>query len=484
MIYSNRLSQDQKTSRKTKHARTHRAAPHHAVGPAPKKTTKSQKKQRLIPAAIFLAALIIRLIYLLDSADAPTFNQPIIDSVTYHELAQRLVEQGALRSDLFWQQLFYPLFVALVYVLTDSSMIAVKLVQLLLGSFTCLLTYAVAKKVFDRPTAVIAGLITAFYGPLIFFDAELLATGWAAFWAILLIWLFLRAAERMSLRLVFALGLCGALATITRTTFLPFFLAAAVWLIFRLARHARRRAATAALTIMLAFACITVPVAGLSKRLTGRFTIVPFGASLNLYLGNNPDYCETLTIRPGWKWDRIIAMPALQHVENDFWAKSQFFTDLAYRYALEQPVSFAKGILRKTAQFLNSREIPRNLDIYLFRKWSLTLRPLVWKLGGFGFPLGVLLPLSLLGLIYYWRKVPLPIVLFVMLYPLSIILVFVTGRYRVPIVPVMAVLAGAGCLAFARIIRARRWKHLVAAAFGFTGTQLPRRALLLPRIPW
>ena len=47
------------------------------------------------------------------------------------------------------------------------------------------------------PTAgLVAGLITVLYGPLIFYDAELLNHGWATFWAVLLLVLLPAAGER------------------------------------------------------------------------------------------------------------------------------------------------------------------------------------------------------------------------------------------------------------------------------------------------
>lgn len=88
---------------------------------------------------------------------------------------------------------------------------------------------------------------------------------------------------------------------------------------------------------------------------------------------------------------------------------------------------------------------------------------LSWKAGGFGFPFGVLLPLALLGLAGYWRQIPVPLKLFLILYPLSIILVFVVARYRAPVIPVMSVPAAAGLIVLIRSIRLHCWRRLVFA---------------------
>ena len=62
----------------------------------------------------------------------------------------------------------------------------------------------------------------------------------------------------------------------------------------------------------------------------------------------------------------------------------------------------------------------------------------------FRFPFGVLLPLVTLGLLYYYEQVPVVVKLFLILYPLSIILVFVTAGYKVSVVPIMSIMAVAG----------------------------------------
>ena len=88
---------------------------------------------------------------------------------------------------------------------------------------------------------------------------------------------------------------------------------------------------------------------------------------------------------------------------------------------------------------------------------------LTWKAGGWGFPFGILLPLAVAGLIYYRRKIPLPVTLFVILYPISIILVFVSARYRAPLVPVLAVLAAAGAGALAKEFQSKIWRRQLVA---------------------
>ncbi|MHC4526840.1 MAG: hypothetical protein ACYS29_03110, partial [Planctomycetota bacterium] len=179
---------------------------------------------------VFALAAAVRGLYLYDSSDNPTFFTPIVDSLTYDQMAGDLVEGKPMTHEFFWQPLFYPLFLSLVYWLSGSCILCVKSVQAILGALTCVLSFRLGEKIFGRATGVAAGIITAVYIPLVFWEGELLAVGWAAFWSVTLVWVLIGASEKLSVWRGFVLGLCGILSMITRPVFLPFFAAGCVWL--------------------------------------------------------------------------------------------------------------------------------------------------------------------------------------------------------------------------------------------------------------
>jgi 4-amino-4-deoxy-L-arabinose transferase-like glycosyltransferase len=148
---------------------------------------------------------------------------------------------------------------------------------------TCVLVYLLGGRVFDRRTGVLAAFLAALYGPLIFFEGELLATGWAAFWAVGLILLFLRAEQRRRSSSYFAVGVCGALAILTRPTFLLFFAAACSWLAFSQYRAGteHRSAGRRLAALVAGFCLLMVPVAVQSQRVTGELGFLPASAWLN-----------------------------------------------------------------------------------------------------------------------------------------------------------------------------------------------------------
>ena len=128
------------------------------------------RRRGVVVAGLFVLALLVRSLYLYESASNPTFDEPIVDSHTYDRLARAFAGGGGLTDEFFWQPFFYPLFLSAVYRLADSSILIAKLIQVLIGAVTCVLTSKLGLAVFNRRTGLLAGTIVALYGPLIFFD--------------------------------------------------------------------------------------------------------------------------------------------------------------------------------------------------------------------------------------------------------------------------------------------------------------------------
>jgi tetratricopeptide (TPR) repeat protein len=223
------------------------------------------------------------------------------------------------------------------------------------------------------------------------------------------------------------------------------------------------------LAALVAAGCLLAPISEWNARVTGDRTFVPSSGGLNVYLGNNADVCATSALRPGLEWSALVALPE-QHGESGFSGQSRFFYSRVLEYATGDPGGFLHGLGRKGLQLVGSREIPRTLDVYMWREWSNTLAALIWKLGPFGFPFGVLFPLAALGIVFRWRALGVPLLLFLASYGAAIVLVFVTSRYRVPMAPALAVAAAAGLQALLGIVRARDVVRAALAAALLLGT--------------
>lgn len=427
---------------------------------------------------VFAAALAVRLFYLFESSDSPAFLTPLVDAETYDRLARALASGTAPGPELFWQPVLYPLLLGAAYALSGGSILAAKLLQAGIGAATSALTCVLGTAVYERRVGTLAGWITALYGPLVFYDGELVATGLACLWSVLLLSGSLAALRGAGRRTCLAVGVCGGLASITRPSFVPFavlLLAALPWVL------ARRGVAPATVAVRGAcvaagLAIVLVPAALARGAYAGRVSFLPASTGINLWLGNNPDSDRTVALRPGWEWSELTRMPERYGVERKS-ETSAFFRGLTLDWMREHPGGFAAGLLRKSVQIASPRELARNVDIYLFRRWSWTLWLSVWKIGPFGFPFGALLPLAVCGALVAGRSRGRPggdavlgpalLVAFVLCYAATIVAVFVSGRYRLPLVPPLAVLAAGGLVELGRAwhgARRRRALGLTAAA--------------------
>lgn len=418
------------------------------------------------PLAIYLIALTVRLFYLWESSNSPFFLTPLSDSSTYHGLATELLS-GKLDWRFFFQGVFYPLFLSLVYAVAGPSVLVVKVLQAFVGAGTAALTERLGSRIGGPRTGWVSGGITAFYAPVVFLEGELLATCFAVFFAAALVLLFVIVVEKPKPGWFLLLGLLGGMSVLNHAVFLPFFVFSAGWVLFKLRHTNRQVVIRSAAGCLAGFLFVTLPVASANKKITNHFSFLPSSGGLNLYIGNNADTCATLTIRPGEKWQTLVNEP-IQHGYVLGADKEAYFTQKFFAYVRQDPVGFIRGLGGKALRFVNGREIPRNLDIYLQHKWSKLLSVGVWKVGRFGFPFALLFAFAATGLVFRnGAKLPMPLTLFISLYTLSIIAVFVTARYRMPTTPAMAVLAAMGLNALTKALRSRSLSEIskVSAVF-------------------
>jgi 4-amino-4-deoxy-L-arabinose transferase-like glycosyltransferase len=130
-------------------------------------TGSLDKSELLIIVGIVMLALFVRLFYLYESSVNPSFTTPTVDSRTYDKLARSVAEGNEMNYEFFWQPFFYPAFLSVIYLASNSSIVFAKIVQVLLGCVTCLLTYRLGKRIFDRPAGITAGVVSRWMGSIV-----------------------------------------------------------------------------------------------------------------------------------------------------------------------------------------------------------------------------------------------------------------------------------------------------------------------------
>lgn len=410
-------------------------APGRTRSPARAPRTAARPDTSLSPsqlAVLFLAALALRLVHVLAMRQSPYFTHPIIDALTYHQAAVSIATGHGHPDRVFWQPPGYSYFLAILYAFAGvGNFLVPRIVQAFLGAASAALTAWIGSQYFGRRIGLAAGCIVAAYGMLVYFDGELLGASLTVFLQVAAMALAVFALDQERPRQAwFGAGFVAGLASLVTATSLIFVAGFAI--------AARRNAPAVLLGTALAIAPVTI------RNVThgGEFVPISSNAGINLYIGNNPDYDRTVGIRPDRVWTEFTKEP-FQHGVTTQSGASAYWTRRALTWAGTHPVDFLSLQWRKLRLFLGGDEIYRNQAIYPSRRYSPVLAALLWKMPGLAFPFGVLAPFALIGLAAVWRKAPL-LASIVLLYSIGVVAFFIAARYRVPLVPYLAIFAVAG----------------------------------------
>ncbi len=428
--------------------------------------------QRLVRYAPFLvlgAAFLMRLAHVMQVDASPLFAWPVVDGKEYVADAAAFLGGNWLGvgQGPYWHAPLYSWFLGLTAGVSGNSFFyTARVIQCALGAVTCWFAFDLGRRLFRVEIGLIAGLVAAFYGPLIYFDAEILPTSLAIFLDMAGLYLITRALQEPKPIRFLGAGVVFGLATLAVATILTFVAAAAAWIawVARKEGGAWRPALVHSGIFAAGVALVIAPVTLRNYAVGGDTVLVSWNGGVNYYIGNNADYEDIVSIRAGWEWTDFVMRPDRAGITRPS-EKSSFFFNEAKQYIASDPLGWAGLQLRKTAEFWRGDEIGRNQPVYYWRTYSPVLAATMWK-QGLAFPFGLLAPFALLGIALSLRRpeARLPL-LFTLVYSTSVIAFFPAARYRLPVVPVLAVFAAWGGVWLYQAIREKR-PRATAAGFG------------------
>jgi tetratricopeptide (TPR) repeat protein len=396
----------------------------------------------------------IQIIFLAETSHSLLFRFPLIDAASYHRQALDILA-GIGQPGAFWQPPGYPCFLAGLARLFGSDPACLQTAQaLLLAPAVSLLTWRIGLRLLPPAWAFLAGLSVAATGPLLFYHSQLLAAAPAAVLVSSAILLALRATEKPSVARWAATGAALGLAAlcVAPAVALAPALAAFAWS----SAAPRRIRALRAASLLAGLLLITTPVTLRNHAACGRWVWISANSGANFYIGNNHNWETTLTAMPELDWNKLLRIPYLQDptIRNPVDA-DRYFQRLTLQEALREPGAFCSRLARKALAFWHGRELPRNIDFTGWRDPSRLLQLSVWHAGVY-FPTGVLVPLALVGTLALRRKrTAVLLAVSAVSFGLLVALFFPCSRYRLPVLPLIVVLACAGAHALACAVRAR-----------------------------
>jgi hypothetical protein len=421
------------------------------------------------PLACGLLALVIRVAYLIESAVNPFHSYISLDMTGYHRWAVSVLRGRGLGEMPFTQAPFYPLILAVTYLFTGQEWLR-GLWGNLLPSAAAVFFAADAARRWRGPAAAWgAGILFALYKPAIFYTGVLLPPSWVLLLSALCLWYSVRvalAAGAPDTRLLVGAGLSAGLVCMAQPASVFGVLPLVVHL-WRKGRPGGGASPGRSVLIYLLVAAVLPLFTLLYNGLGGKsWSVVAVNAGINLYIGNGPEANGGYVRPPAMREDRdLLGIGAARTLTDNptlgFAAANRFWTERALSYALSHPAGTTRLFLRKLHMFFGQYEVPQVESLTFERRYARLLR---LPLPGMAF-LGAL---GLFGLLVRRRDaLARGLGWSVLASAVGICAFFVTARFRVPVVPVLAVLGGAGMAEFAATTGRRR----AAEAAGGGGRQ-------------
>lgn len=471
-----------------------------------------RRPARLAPAWLLAAALAVKAVALLQLHGHPLL-QPAgeLDTAYYVALA-REVAAGDLSAGgrVFFVSPLYVYVLAAVFAATSGSLLAAKVVQIVLGAAAVGLVFATARLWFGDRTARLAAGLALLTGSFTFNEVLILQSALDPFLTALSVYLLARAWLAPAPRAWFAAGAVLGLHALNRPNVLIVAAATGAWLAVAVARGLRQQRAiqvggprtgrvepgpAVLAALVLGLGAVLAPVTVRNAMAAGELTLVSSHGGLNFYIGNHAGADGTYRAVPGItpsiagqaRDARRVAERALGRTLTDG-EVSAYFYGLGWQWIRTHPGDALRLLARKLAYTLNATDVALNYSYaYYARDEPTVLRMLVvgpW----------LLLPLGLFGLIVarpahadaatgsldptrvrspaerervgraWW-----PWAAYVPVYALAVAIFFVSERYRLPLLVPLSVTSASALAWLVSTVRAgrrRTWSVAVALLAG------------------
>ncbi len=396
---------------------------------APKSLQEANKDRPLLlgkevlgPALVVGLHLALSGFYLYQLLDTGLFDlnlQDRHDTFSYHRWAIEAAKGNLSEVVQHTQYALYILAAGVIYALFGVNPALISLFQILLSAAACLLLYDLGRRIFSPGVGLLAAGLYAVYPVSIYYTGFILRETLITFLGLLLVYVLVLALEKRRPLFYVLAGIVCVLAVAGRFNVVLFAAAFSWWAFFF---HFR--------------------VLG---RFDSTFPATKIGAGLTLALAGAL---------------LVIAMPNL--VTSWWWVVGNSYDSTMFIYTPTGDVipTFSLDFLLrqfyKAFLFFNNFEAPNNFNFYLFKERLSLLRFLPLSFG-------VIFPFAVIGFIWGLRntKPIMPVLLFVACQAATVIPLYITSRWRLPIVPFVILMASYGIYLLA--LRVRERKHRLLA---------------------
>lgn len=421
---------------------------------------------------LFVLAVLIRVVYVLQMQASPAFEAPFMDALYHWEWAGALAGGERFQEGPFFRAPLYPWFLGLIRALAGDSLLAPRLVQCLLGGVTTVLVALLARRAFCERTGLVAGLACATYWVLVYYDGELLIPTLLAPLTLGALLATMRAHERPDIVRCLAAGGLWGLSILARPNALVLLPVLAVGLLLSARRRSepgRGGGLLSAAALLAGAALVIAPITSINAA-RGDQVLVSSQGGVNFWIGNNPVSDGATAIVPGTRggwWegyhDSVAAAERYEGRELLASEVSRHYFSRALEWMRAEPRAALTHLGWKLRLLFVDWELGNNQAVRFFSHrygGIVRLLPL-----GFG----VVVALGLLGLGLAMRdpelrRRSLLLATFLVVYAGTVVAFFVCARFRAPLLPVLFVFAAHAVVQAFDAARARSWRGVLPAA--------------------
>ena len=420
---------------------------------------------RRIMFIVFLSAYILRLLTYLLVKGTPVFDSVAGEALHYDYLAWQTVSTGrwlgGSTAPASPPLILY--YLTLVYGTLGRNFHALRLLGAGFGSLLCVLIGLTGREFGDRKAGIIAAIITALFGPFVFFELSMPGTSLILCGLTAAVLLCLRALRRNSLPTMFLSGLCLGLALLGRPNLGLLWLVLGAYVISSAHRWRRRMALAALLTAGL-LAAVLPPVA-LNYRRFGEPILTP-AYGIAFYLGNNSqangrvnlDFVGNTLAELDLRDFRDVASQRLGR-RLTWTGMSNYWLQQGLREAVSSPGRSLMLLIKKIGQVWEPHEFPIDASYGFYKSMGFLRIPFL--------TLAQVALLALPGLACLRRRrEDLFLAALILAGTMSIAVLVTSSRYRLPIAVFAIILAGLAAERLRAVWQAGSWRRIAVCALG------------------
>jgi len=395
------------------------------------------RKHALIVA---VAAAALRILAWAQLSSTPFFDTPVVDASSFDIWARTILDGRVFSGDVYFKPPFYPYLLSMLYGVFGPSVKTIQILQTLLGVVTAVTVLGIGRRIWSPKVALGGALVMALWPVFPFFETQLLAETWTTL-------LTLLALERLLVRrgndwaspgfMRTALaGLMLGVAALGRPNIMLLIVAIAGWVAWEQGRLKNWRLSL----VIIGFALLPI-LMPMSRNASVAGEFVPISANLgaNLVTGHRDGADGISAIPVGLQWDDL-QLECKQAGQGTAATSSRYLTGRALGWMADHPGRTLELLGHKVLVLLSGWEARNNIGAqWLAREHG------VWVLSRWWPSTWLVMPLALMGLFVAIRgRGATLLALTIVVQVASILPFFANARFRLPMLPLLALFAAAG----------------------------------------